>query len=146
MKHESGKGEKMPANSIFEQTVATNFRAPFLMIKSLLPGMLERQRGVIVNMIAYEGSPMATGYSGTKMALRSMAFTVAREIGNDSGVSSFSFVPGIVDTPLVHDVIVPQSAAVLGKMDPAIAKRVTTELARKKERPTPARSRAGNEV
>jgi class 3 adenylate cyclase len=57
---------------------------------------------------------MATAYAGTKMALRSMAFTVAREIGNDSGVSVFSFVPGIVDTPLIHDVIVPQSAAVLG--------------------------------
>ena len=35
-------------------------------------------------------------------------------IGNDSGVSVFSFVPGIVDTPLVHEVIVPQSAATLG--------------------------------
>jgi class 3 adenylate cyclase/NAD(P)-dependent dehydrogenase (short-subunit alcohol dehydrogenase family) len=98
----------------FEETVATNFRAPFLTIKHLLPGMLERGHGVVVNMIAYEGSPMATAYSGTKMALRSMAFTTAREIGNDSGVSVFSFVPGIVDTPLVHEVIVPQSAAVLG--------------------------------
>jgi NAD(P)-dependent dehydrogenase (short-subunit alcohol dehydrogenase family)/class 3 adenylate cyclase len=98
----------------FDKTVATNFRAPFLTIKHLLPGMLERGHGVIVNMIAYEGSPMATAYSGTKMALRSMAFTAAREIGNDTGVSIFSFVPGIVDTPLVHDVIVPQAAATLG--------------------------------
>lgn len=98
----------------FEKTFATNMRAPFLAIKNLLPGMLERAHGTIVNMIAYEGSPMATAYSGTKMALRSMAFTAAREIGNDSGVSVFSFVPGIVDTPLVHDVIVPQSASVLG--------------------------------
>jgi len=39
-----------------------------------------------------------------------------------------------------------KSAAVLGKMDPAIAKRVTTELARKKERPTLAGSGAGNDV
>jgi NAD(P)-dependent dehydrogenase (short-subunit alcohol dehydrogenase family)/class 3 adenylate cyclase len=98
----------------FEKTFATNARAPFLTIKHLLPGMLERGSGVVINMIAYEGSPMATAYSGTKMALRSMAFTAAREIGNDSGVSVFSFVPGIVDTPLIHDVILPQSAEVLG--------------------------------
>jgi class 3 adenylate cyclase/NAD(P)-dependent dehydrogenase (short-subunit alcohol dehydrogenase family) len=98
----------------FEKTFATNVRAPFLTIKHLLPGMLERGSGVIVNLIAYEGSPMAVAYSGTKMALRSMAFTAAREIGNDSGVSVFSFVPGIVDTPLIHEVIVPESAAVLG--------------------------------
>lgn len=37
-----------------------------------------------------------------------------------------------------------KSAAVLGKMDPAIAKRVTTELARKKERPDLASSAAGD--
>jgi len=98
----------------WEKTFDTNARAPFLMIQNLLPGMLERSHGVIVNMIAYEGSPMAAAYSGTKMALRSMAYTAAREIGNDSGVSVFSFVPGIVDTPLVRDVIIPSAAAALG--------------------------------
>ena len=91
----------------WEATFATNARAPFLLIKHLLPGMLERRHGVIVNMIAYEGSPLASAYSGTKMALRSMAFSVAREIGNDSGVPVFSFIPGIVDTPLVREGLVP---------------------------------------
>lgn len=39
-----------------------------------------------------------------------------------------------------------KSAAVLGKMDPGIAKRVTTELAKKMERPTLAGSTAGDET
>jgi NAD(P)-dependent dehydrogenase (short-subunit alcohol dehydrogenase family) len=39
----------------WELTYATNARAPFLLIKRFLPGMLERRRGTIVNMIAYEG-------------------------------------------------------------------------------------------
>ncbi len=98
----------------WEQAFATNARAPFLTIKHLLPGMLERRRGVIVNMIAYEGSPFAVAYSGTKMALRSMAFSVAREIGNESGVAVFSFVPGIVDTPLMREVILPPLVSMLG--------------------------------
>ncbi len=98
----------------WEKTFATNARAPFLLIKALLPGMLERSHGVIVNMIAYEGSPMAAAYSGTKMALRSLAYTVAREIGPDAGVSVFSFIPGIVDTPLVHEEIIPKAAAAFG--------------------------------
>jgi len=98
----------------WEKTFATNARAPFLTIKHFLPGMLARKDGVIVNVIAYEGSPMATAYSGTKMALRSMALSVAREIGDQAGVSVFSFVPGIVDTPLIQDVIAPQTAAVYG--------------------------------
>lgn len=67
-----------------------------------------------MNMIAYEGSPLAAAYSATKMALRSMAFKVAREIGNDSGVAVFSFVPGIVDTPLMREHFVPKLAAALG--------------------------------
>ncbi len=98
----------------WEKTFDTNARAPFLVIKHLLPGMLERRHGVIVNMIAYEGSPMAAAYSGTKMALRSLAYTVAREIGNESGVSVFSFIPGIVETPLITDVVIPQAAAAFG--------------------------------
>lgn len=98
----------------WEKTFATNARAPFLLIKNLLPGMLQRGHGVIVNMIAYEGSPMAAAYSGTKMALRSLAYTVAREIGPDAGVSVFSFIPGIVDTPLVHEEIIPKAAIAFG--------------------------------
>jgi len=98
----------------WEKTFATNARAPFLLIKHLLPGMLERRRGVVVNMIAYEGSPGAVAYSGTKMALRSMAFSVAREIGNESGVAVFSFVPGIVDTPLIREDMLPPMVAALG--------------------------------
>jgi class 3 adenylate cyclase/NAD(P)-dependent dehydrogenase (short-subunit alcohol dehydrogenase family) len=98
----------------WEETFATNARAPFLLIQHLLPGMLERRQGVVVNMIAYEGSPLAVAYSGTKMALRSMAFTIAREIGNESGVAVFSFVPGIVDTPLMREDLLPAMSAAAG--------------------------------
>jgi class 3 adenylate cyclase/NAD(P)-dependent dehydrogenase (short-subunit alcohol dehydrogenase family) len=98
----------------WEETFATNARAPFLLIKHLLPAMLERRRGVVVNMIAYEGGALSGAYAATKMALRSMAFTVAREIGNDSGVSVFSFVPGIVDTPLLRENLMPGLVRVAG--------------------------------
>jgi NAD(P)-dependent dehydrogenase (short-subunit alcohol dehydrogenase family) len=74
----------------WEETFATNARASFLTIKHLLPGMLERRAGVIVNMIAYEGGALAGAYAATKMALRSLAFTVANEVGNESGRCSRS--------------------------------------------------------
>ena len=98
---------------VWEETFATNIRVPFLTIKHLLPPMLERKQGVIVNMIAYEGSPLAAAYAATKTASRSLALSVAREVGTKSGVSVFSFVPGVVDTPLMDEVI-PQTAALLG--------------------------------
>jgi class 3 adenylate cyclase/NAD(P)-dependent dehydrogenase (short-subunit alcohol dehydrogenase family) len=98
----------------WEQTFATNARAAFLTIKGLLPGMLERRQGVIVNMIAYEGLAMSGPYAASKMALRSLAFSVAGEIGPDAGVAVFSFVPGIVDTPLINEVLLPQMQARTG--------------------------------
>jgi len=98
----------------WEKTFDTNARAPFVLVQRFLPGMLERGRGTIVNMIAYEGSPFAAAYSGTKMAMRSFAFTIAREIGNDTGVSAFSFIPGIVDTPLMAEVAIPSVAEAFG--------------------------------
>jgi len=98
----------------WEATFRTNARAPFLLIQRLLPSMLKRGHGEIVNMVAYEGSPYAGAYSGTKMAIRSLAHTVAREIGNDTGVSVFSFVPGIVDTPLMRVEAIPTMAATFG--------------------------------
>ncbi|HZJ47908.1 MAG TPA: SDR family oxidoreductase, partial [Acidimicrobiia bacterium] len=98
----------------WDKTFSTNARAPFLLIKRILPGMLARGTGTIVNMIAYEGSPLAGAYAGTKMAMRSLAYTVAREIGNESGVSVFSFVPGIVDTPLMRETLIRQSSAAFG--------------------------------
>jgi class 3 adenylate cyclase len=76
--------------------------------------MLERRKGVIVNMIAYEGGALAGAYAATKMALRSLAFTVANEVGNESGVAVFSFVPGIVDTPLLRENLLPAAMAIAG--------------------------------
>jgi class 3 adenylate cyclase/NAD(P)-dependent dehydrogenase (short-subunit alcohol dehydrogenase family) len=98
----------------WDETFATNARASFLTTKHLLPGMLERRKGVIVNLVAYEGGPLAGAYAATKMALRSLAFTVAREIGNESGVAVFSFVPGIVDTPLIRENLLPGVMAAAG--------------------------------
>ncbi len=108
----------------WEQTFRTNARAPFLLIKGLLPGMLERGWGVIVNVVAYEGAPFGGAYSSTKLALRSLAQTVAREIGNESGVSSFSFVPGIVDTPLMREDVIPRMAGLFGMSEDQVLEMV----------------------
>jgi NAD(P)-dependent dehydrogenase (short-subunit alcohol dehydrogenase family)/class 3 adenylate cyclase len=98
----------------WDRTVNVNLRAAFLIIRKLLPGMMQRERGVIVNMISYEGGPLQSAYYATKVGLRSLALSVAREVGDQSGIASFSFVPGVVDTPAVRDVLMPAISAVLG--------------------------------
>jgi NAD(P)-dependent dehydrogenase (short-subunit alcohol dehydrogenase family)/class 3 adenylate cyclase len=110
----------------WDRTFNTNLRPAFLLIRRLLPGMMERQRGVIVNMISYEGGPLQSAYYATKVGLRSLALSVAREIGDKSGVASFSFVPGVVDTPAVRDVLMPAISAAL---DMPVEQLETTVLA-----------------
>jgi NAD(P)-dependent dehydrogenase (short-subunit alcohol dehydrogenase family)/class 3 adenylate cyclase len=98
----------------WDRTFNVNLRAAFLLIRKLLPGMTAQERGVIVNMISYEGGPLQSAYYATKVGLRSLALSVAREVGDKSGIASFSFVPGIVDTPAVREVVMPGISAALG--------------------------------
>jgi class 3 adenylate cyclase/NAD(P)-dependent dehydrogenase (short-subunit alcohol dehydrogenase family) len=98
----------------WEYTFAVNARAPFLIIKALLPGMIAKGGGTLVNVVAYEGSPLAAIYAASKSATRSMARSVAQEVPPGVPVYAFSYVPGIVDTPLIHDVLVPQMSQVMG--------------------------------
>ncbi len=98
----------------WEYTFAVNVRAPFLLIKAFLPGMIAKGKGTIINVVAYEGTPLASAYAATKSATRSMARSVAQEIPPGLPIHAFSFVPGIVDTPLIHTVLVPQLSQLTG--------------------------------
>jgi class 3 adenylate cyclase/NAD(P)-dependent dehydrogenase (short-subunit alcohol dehydrogenase family) len=98
----------------WEYTFAVNARAPFMIIKALLPDMIAKGVGTLVNVVAYEGSPLAAIYSASKSATRSMARSVAQEVPPGVPVYAFSYVPGIVDTPLIRDVLVPQMSRVMG--------------------------------
>jgi class 3 adenylate cyclase/NAD(P)-dependent dehydrogenase (short-subunit alcohol dehydrogenase family) len=97
----------------WDRGYAVNVRAPFVAIRHLLPGMLARKYGVIANMVVLDSMPYGTALGPAKAALRSTVLTVSREIGADTGVSLFNFLPGMVDTPGLRN-IVAGLAAVLG--------------------------------
>ena len=106
----------------WNKIIDTNLRAGFLTTKHFLPGMLEKKSGTIVNVIAFEGSPLSAAYSATKVGLRSLALSVSREIGADSGVSVYSFLPGTVDTPLLRVQLIPAVSKFLNLDDETIIK------------------------
>lgn len=99
---------------IWDKVFNTNLRFPALAIKSLLPGMLNNGYGVIANVIALEGLTYSTAYSASKVGMRSLTTSISTEIGNESGLSIFSFSPGIVDTPLVNNYFYPELAKRFG--------------------------------
>ncbi|MDT5218277.1 MAG: hypothetical protein QOF15_382 [Mycobacterium sp.] len=90
--------QEMPA---FETMFDTNVRGAYFLVAGLVPGMLQRGRGSIVNvttMVARKGVPGASGYSASKAALESLTRTWAVEFGS-SGVRVNSVAPGPTRTP-----------------------------------------------
>jgi NAD(P)-dependent dehydrogenase (short-subunit alcohol dehydrogenase family) len=80
----------------FETMFDTNVRGAYFLVAGLVPGMLRRGRGSIVNittMAAFKGIPGASGYSASKAALESLTRTWAAEFGA-SGVRVNSVAPG----------------------------------------------------
>lgn len=84
----------------FEKTFDTNVRGAYFLTAGLVPGMLERVRGSIINvtsMVAAKGVPGASAYSASKAAVESLTRTWAAEFGAH-GVRVNSVAPGPTKT------------------------------------------------
>lgn len=82
----------------------TNQLAPMLLCKLLLPGMLARQQGHIVNISSgagKRGAPFNSVYSATKAALNNWTEAVRLEL-SDSPVNISLVCPGITDAGMFH--------------------------------------------
>jgi NAD(P)-dependent dehydrogenase (short-subunit alcohol dehydrogenase family) len=78
--HAASTLETSPA--AFEESVALNIRAPFLLTAAIAPQMVSRGAGAIVNvssMVSESASPYMPVYSATKAALNSLTRTWAAE-------------------------------------------------------------------
>ena len=83
-----------------------SLKGTFLCTRVVLPGMLERRAGRIVNICSYAGAeprPYATAYASAKAAVLRLTDSLDAEL-EDSGVLAFAVTPGFVRTRLVEDV------------------------------------------
>jgi len=83
------------------RTFEVNMRGPFLCARAVLPGMLARRRGRIVNIssgAAFNSFPQMAAYCATKAALTHWTNCLARET-QAQGVVVFAYAPGFVRTP-----------------------------------------------
>jgi NAD(P)-dependent dehydrogenase (short-subunit alcohol dehydrogenase family) len=84
----------------FEKTFDTNVRGTYFLTAGLVPRMLERGHGSIINvttMVANKGVPGAGAYSASKAAVESLARTWAAEFGSRQ-VRVNSVAPGPTKT------------------------------------------------
>ena len=82
--------------AMFESIFSTNVRGAYFLVAGIVPGMLGRGRGSIINitsMVASKGVAGSSGYSASKAALESFTRTWAVEFGKQ-GVRVNSVAPG----------------------------------------------------
>lgn len=87
----------------WEKTLAVNVTAPFLLCRAIVPAMVERGRGVIVNVASMAGVlclPGRVSYAASKAVLISLTRTLAAETAR-SGVRVNAICPGWIETPFV---------------------------------------------
>ena len=85
----------------FDYVVTANERGTFLPIKYVVPTMIARREGKIVNISGtsgLRGYAMRTAYSASKWAVRGITRTVALELGKHN-INVNAVCPGIVDGP-----------------------------------------------
>ena len=86
------------------RTLEVNLRGPYLYARAVLPGMLERGRGRIVNLTSLAGAfavPYAGAYCASKAALSHWTHSLAQELAG-TGVSVFAYAPGLVRTGMTE--------------------------------------------
>jgi 2-keto-3-deoxy-L-fuconate dehydrogenase len=83
-----------------------NVTAMFRMIRTYLPGMLERERGAIINMSsvagAVKGVANRAAYCATKAAVAGLTRSIAADYVT-KGIRCNAICPGTVETPSLHD-------------------------------------------
>ena len=92
---------------LWDRIIDINLRGPIRMTKAVLPQMVERQSGRIVNISSEAGRVGSTGeavYSACKAGIIGFGKTVAREMARH-GITVNAVCPGPTDTPLLEAMV-----------------------------------------
>jgi NAD(P)-dependent dehydrogenase (short-subunit alcohol dehydrogenase family) len=91
-----GKATIATTEALIDQALSVSVKAPFLLTAALIPGMVQRGSGVIINIGSINGLVGMAGaalYGSTKAALHSLTKSWAAEFG-PSGVRVNTVAPG----------------------------------------------------
>ncbi len=96
--------------SDFEQVMTVNLVAPFLWCRAVLPGMVQRRFGRVVNVASVagkEGNPTLGPYSASKAGLIGLTKSLAKEVVGHGDVTVNAVSPAVIATPILDGL--PQS-------------------------------------
>jgi NAD(P)-dependent dehydrogenase (short-subunit alcohol dehydrogenase family) len=87
----------------WDRHLRVNVTGPYLLTRAILPAMLERRWGRVINIASLAGlfgSPYVTAYTASKHALVGLTRALAMEVGG-KGVTVNAICPGYVATDMV---------------------------------------------
>jgi 3-oxoacyl-[acyl-carrier protein] reductase len=91
--------------SDLESVMAVNLVGPWLMCRAVLPGMMQRKFGRIVNIASIagkEGNPTLGPYSASKAALIALTKSMAKEAVGQGDVTINAISPAVIATPILE--------------------------------------------
>jgi 2-hydroxycyclohexanecarboxyl-CoA dehydrogenase len=97
----------------WDRVIEVNFKGCLRLTKAVLPGMVERRWGRVVNIgsdAGRVGSSLESVYSGAKGAVIAFTKTIAREVARD-GVTANAVCPGPTETPLLAEITAGEAGA-----------------------------------
>ncbi len=121
------------SQELFDKVVAVNLRGPFLCCRAVLPHMIERRSGKIVNIAgtsSLRGYKNRVSYSASKWAVRGLTRTIALEVGV-YGINVNSVAPGPIYGERMEKIIV-EKARVRGTTPEAVFEEYLSEQALKR--------------
>lgn len=87
----------------FDRVLRVNLSAPFYLARRLVPGMVGRRSGRIVNVSSISstlGSPRTVSYNASKWGVNGLTRSLAEEL-RGTGVMVCAVLPGSVDTDML---------------------------------------------
>lgn len=88
--------------ALIDELLSVNVRAPLLLVAALVPSMITRGHGCIINLSSVSslvGTPNRSAYAASKGALDAATRSLAIELG-PHGIRVNAVAPGVVDTAL----------------------------------------------
>ncbi len=86
----------------FDHVMATNLRGVFLCTKSVLPGMVMRKNGFIINIVSVSATTTfknSSAYAATKAGVLALSRSLRAEV-RKNGVRVIDILPGAVETEM----------------------------------------------
>jgi 3-oxoacyl-[acyl-carrier protein] reductase len=114
------------ATEMWDEMIRVNLRSIFLCARAVLPGMIQRKWGRIINMssqLAHKGAADMAHYSAAKAGVLGFTRSLAYEVARD-GITVNAICPGPVDTELFRNIPEPWRKNKLAEMPIGRAGRV----------------------